>query len=58
MPEQREANEATSGARSGDDVTRDNQENELSAEQESADSMDADVPHPPDSSDTSTEQSS
>ncbi len=34
------------------DAARDNQENELEAEQESAAAMDADVPQPPDASET------
>jgi hypothetical protein len=35
--------------------TRDNQENELEAEQESAAAMDADVPQPPAEADETTE---
>lgn len=34
------------------DPARDNEENELEAEEESARAMDADVPHPPDESET------
>ena len=37
---------------------RDNQENELEAEQESAAAMDADVPQPPDADQTTEEQPS
>lgn len=36
------------GGGAAEDQTRDNEENELEAEQESAAAMDADVPHPPD----------
>jgi len=38
--------------------TRDNQENELEAEQESAAAMDADVPQPPGASETTEGQPS
>jgi hypothetical protein len=38
--------------------TRDNQENELEAEQESAAAMDADVPQPPGADETTEESSS
>ena len=38
--------------------TRDNQENELEAEQESAAAMDADVPQPPDAENTTEGQPS
>lgn len=40
------------------DETRDNQENELEAEQESAAAMDADVPQPPDAEKTTEGQPS
>jgi hypothetical protein len=40
------------------DRTRDNQENELEAEQESAAAMDADVPQPPDADQTTEGQPS
>jgi len=40
------------------DQSRDNQENELEAEQESAAAMDADVPQPPDEEDTTEGQPS
>lgn len=43
------ANEQAGGA-AGEDRARDNHENELEAEQESAAAMDADVPQPPDES--------
>jgi hypothetical protein len=42
----------------GPDRARDNEENELEAEQESAAAMDADVPQPPDSSQTTEGQPS
>ncbi len=41
-----------------DDVARDNQENELEAEQESAAAMDADVPQPPGADQTTEGQPS
>ena len=40
------------------DAARDNQENELEAEQESAAAMDSDVPQPPDNSQTTEGQPS
>ena len=40
------------------DETRNNQENELEAEEESAAAMDADVPQPPDASETTEGQPS
>jgi hypothetical protein len=40
------------------DQARDNQENELEAEQESAAAMDADVPQPPDADQTTEGQPS
>ena len=40
------------------DESRDNQENELEAEQESAAAMDADVPQPPDAEKTTEGQPS
>jgi hypothetical protein len=54
--------ESTTTARKGEtneqDSTRDNQDNELEAEQESAAAMDADVPQPPDASETTEGQPS
>lgn len=46
------------GSREDDarDETRNNQENELEAEEESAHAMGADVPQPPDASDTTEGQ--
>lgn len=41
-----------------EDQARDNQENELEAEQESAAAMDADVPQPPDADQTTEGQPS
>jgi hypothetical protein len=41
-----------------EDQSRDNQENELEAEQESAAAMDADVPQPPDAEQTTEGQPS
>ena len=41
-----------------EDEARDNQENELEAEQESAAAMDADVPQPPDADKTTEGQPS
>ncbi|MEJ7615573.1 MAG: hypothetical protein WKF30_01055 [Pyrinomonadaceae bacterium] len=40
------------------DPARDNEEHELEAEEESAAAMDADVPHPPDASETTEGQPS
>lgn len=48
--------ESAGGA--ANDQTRDNQENELEAEQESAAAMDADVPQPPHASETTEGQPS
>lgn len=45
-------------AGAGEDPTRDNEENELEAEQESAAAMDSDVPQPPDASATTEGQPS
>jgi hypothetical protein len=42
----------------GDDLTREDQENELEAEQESAAAMDADVPQPPGADQTTEGQPS
>ncbi len=46
------------GEARGEDRARDNQENELEAEQESAAAMDADVPQPPDADETTEGQPS
>jgi hypothetical protein len=54
-----ESNARESGGENApDDPTRDNQENELEAEQESAAAMDSDVPQPPDASETTEGQPS
>jgi hypothetical protein len=42
----------------GSDPARDNQENELEAEQESAEAMDAEVPQPPGADETTEGQPS
>ncbi len=60
----REKMEKQTGIRQGggsaqeEDLTRDNQENEIEAEQESAAAMDSDVPQPPDTSQTTEGQPS
>jgi hypothetical protein len=60
----REKMEKQTGIRQGgesaqeEDPTRDNQENEIEAEQESAAAMDSDVPQPPDTSQTTEGQPS
>ena len=46
------------GERGGQDAARDNEEQELQAEQESADAMDAEVPQPPGASRTTEGQPS
>ena len=46
------------GARGSQEATRDNEEHELEAEQESADAMDAEVPQPPGASGTTEGQPS
>lgn len=50
-------NQRPEGAETGDQA-RDNEENELEAEQESAAAMDSDVPQPPDNSNTTEGQPS
>ncbi|HWT02629.1 MAG TPA: hypothetical protein VN256_20430 [Pyrinomonadaceae bacterium] len=52
-----EENQRPEGVKAGEEA-RDNEENELEAEQESAAAMDADVPQPPDSSSTTEGQPS
>ncbi len=60
----REKMEKQTGIRQGggsaqeEDLTRDNQENEIEAEQESAAAMDSDVPQPSDTSQTTEGQPS
>ena len=46
------------GGGAAEDQARDNQENELEAEQESAAAMDADVPQPPEADQTTEGQPS
>jgi hypothetical protein len=61
MAQQREgASDAAQGKTggTGEDQARDDQENELEAEQESAAAMDADVPQPPDADQTTEGQPS
>ncbi|HKQ54168.1 MAG TPA: hypothetical protein VJT74_17455 [Pyrinomonadaceae bacterium] len=58
MPEQTKSadeNQRPEGAEAGERA-RDDEENELEAEQESAAAMDADVPQPPDTSLTTEKQ--
>ena len=50
--------ETRRGGDKTEDQARDNQENELEAEQESAAAMDADVPQPPDAGNTTEGQPS
>jgi len=52
------ASEKRSDEGATDDQARDNQENELEAEQESAAAMDADVPQPPGADQTTEGQPS
>ncbi len=54
----RRDDEPRDGDASGVDRTRNNQENELEAEQESAAAMDADVPQPPAADETTEGQPS
>ena len=58
MAEQRASANEETGEEAGNDGTRDNQENELEAEQESAAAMDADVPQPPGADQTTEGQPS
>lgn len=58
MAEQRASTNEQTGEEAGNDGTRDNQENELEAEQESAAAMDADVPQPPGADQTTEGQPS
>ena len=59
MSDQRDGVEATRRENNApEDQARDNQENELEAEQESAAAMDADVPQPPDADKTTEGQPS
>ena len=59
MTEQmKSGDDARRGGDEAEDKARDNQENELEAEQESAAAMDADVPQPPDAENTTEGQPS
>ena len=60
MAQERESTGQTprSGNQTMQDPTRDNQENELEAEQESAAAMDSDVPQPPRASEATEGQPS
>jgi hypothetical protein len=59
MSDQRDGVEETRRENNApEDQARDNQENELEAEQESAAAMDADVPQPPDADKTTEGQPS
>jgi hypothetical protein len=49
---------ATRGSAPDSEPTRNNQENELEAEQESAEAMDAEVPQPPGAAETTEGQPS
>jgi hypothetical protein len=49
---------AAAGAQQGGDAARADEENELEAEQESAEAMDAEVPQPPGASQTTEGQPS
>lgn len=56
--EMKTEDEAQRESGAGEDQARDNQENELEAEQESAAAMDADVPQPPGADQTTEGQPS
>lgn len=56
--EMKSDNETQRESNAPEDEARDNQENELEAEQESAAAMDADVPQPPDAEKTTEGQPS
>ena len=60
MTPQQGRKRANDGSRQEDawDETRNNQENELEAEEESAAAMGADVPQPPEASETTESQAS
>ena len=60
MTEQNKSTAGASGTANApdSDQTRDNQENELEAEQESAEAMDAEVPQPPGADETTEGQPS
>lgn len=58
MTEQNKAAGTAQGSAPENDATRNNQENELEAEQESAEAMDAEVPQPPGANETTEGQPS
>lgn len=58
MTEQNKSRAGVTGSGAESDATRNNQENELEAEQESAEAMDAEVPQPPGADETTEGQPS
>ena len=58
MTEQNKSTGTAQGSAPETDSSRDNQENELEAEQESAEAMDAEVPQPPGANETTEGQPS
>jgi hypothetical protein len=58
MTEQNKFRGSAAGSAPDAGATRDNQENELEAEQESAEAMDAEVPQPPGADETTEGQPS
>jgi hypothetical protein len=58
LDETKSAGETQREGGHAEDQTRDNQENELEAEQESAEAMDAEVPQPPGADQTTEGQPS
>ena len=58
MSEQSKPTKETEQGGGAEDSTRNNQENELEAEQESAEAMDAEVPQPPEAEQTTEGQPS
>ncbi len=58
MTEQNKSTGSAAGGAPEADATRNNQENELEAEQESAEAMDAEVPQPPGANETTEGQPS
>ncbi len=58
MSEQNKSTGGAAGSAPKADATRNNRENELEAEQESAEAMDAEVPQPPGADETTEGQPS
>jgi hypothetical protein len=58
MTEQNKNTGSATGSAPENDPTRNNQEDELEAEQESAEAMDAEVPQPPSANETTEGQPS